>query len=65
MYKLTKHFRLARTTKRYLSTIADAHLRGEIRRAFALAQYEATILPSKRREDRAAKDPVTGLIAAE
>ena len=63
---LNKHFRLAKSTKRYLSTISDAHLRGEVCRAFALAQYEASIVPSKRREERPqAKDSVTGMLVAE
>lgn len=65
MYKLTKHFRLNKSTKRMLALIADPHRRGEIRRAFAQAQYGASILPSKREQNAPVKDPVSGLIADE
>ena len=65
MYKLTKHFRLNKSTKRMLALIPDAHKRGEVRRAFAQAQYAASILPSKREQNAPTKDPVTGLISDE
>ena len=65
MYKLTKHFRLQKSTKRFLATISDPHVRGAVRRAFAQAQYASTQLPSKREASTPAKDPVSGLISDE
>lgn len=65
MHKLTKHFRLNKSTKRMLALISDPHRRGELCRIFAQAQYGASLAPSKREVTAPTKDAVTGLIVDE